>query len=98
MLDAVGTLSEDRKTMYVSVVNRAEDVDVETTLNIKGWKSNSGAAHVFELNGKDKVAANPFGSAASVNIHERSINVSGSRLSYKFPAHSVTVIEMTGGA
>ena len=36
MLDAVGTLSEDRKTMYVSVVNRAEDVDVETTLNIKG--------------------------------------------------------------
>ncbi len=97
MLDAIATLSGDRKTMYLAVVNRAEDADVDTTLNISGWRSGASQSRVFEVNGKDKVAANPFGSTANVNIREKSVNIGGPKVSYRFPAHSVTVIEIAGG-
>jgi alpha-L-arabinofuranosidase len=97
MLDAIATLSGDGKTLYVSVVNRAESHDASASIGIKGWSPKTGtAARALELNGKDKVAANPFGSSDNVNIREKPVTVSGTSLSYKFPAHSVTVIEFSG--
>jgi hypothetical protein len=42
------------------------------------------------------VAANPFGSSADVNIQEESLTVERLPFSYKFPAHSVTVLEVEG--
>ncbi|MFN7999004.1 MAG: alpha-L-arabinofuranosidase C-terminal domain-containing protein [Bryobacteraceae bacterium] len=95
LLDAVATISSDKRTLYLSVVNRAEDQDVNARVRIQGWTAREGAdAAVLELNGKDKVAANPFGSTDNVNIRNRSIKVAGPGISYKFPAHSVTVIEL----
>ena len=97
-LDAIATLSSDDHTLYLAVVNRDEDHDVNTSIRVRGWAPGTGTvARVFELNGKDKVAANPFGSTENVNIREKSISVSGSAISCNFPAHSVTVIELSGG-
>ena len=93
-LDAQATLSEDGRTLYVAVINRNEVADVATDIKIRGWTSGP-AARVFELNGKDKDAANPFGSTGSVNIGEKSLQVDSGPLVYRFPPHSVTVIEMS---
>ena len=95
LLDGIATLSADKRTLYVAVVNRAEDQDLDTSIRIQGWMPREGAnAPVLELNGPDKAAANPFGSSNNVNIRTKSIKVSGPAISYRFPAHSVTVIEV----
>jgi alpha-L-arabinofuranosidase len=95
LLDGIATLSPDKRRLYVAVVNRAEEQDVDTTIRIRGWTPRAGAnAVVRELNGNDKVAANPFGSSDNVNIRERSLKISGPTVSWRFPAHSVSMIEI----
>jgi alpha-L-arabinofuranosidase len=54
------------------------------------------AARVFEINAKDRTAANSLGRSENVNIREKTAPVSGASISYTFPAHSVTVIEVMG--
>jgi len=96
-LDGLATLSADAHTLCLAVINRSEDRDLSARIQIGNWKTASGQAwHVFELNGKDKVAANPFGSAANVNIRESSLGVGRLRFVDTFPAHSVTVLELQG--
>lgn len=94
MLDAIATKSADGKTIYLSVVNRADAADVTTNINLKGAPSAERRVKIFEVNGPDKVAANPFGSANVVNIANKSANVHCANFSYKFPAHSITTIEI----
>lgn len=96
-LDSLATLSADGRTLYLAVINRSEDQDLSATIRISGWKlASDSPLRVFELNGKDKVAANPFGSSANVNIQEKSLPVERLPFSYRFPAHSVTVLEFGG--
>ena len=96
-LDAVATLSEDGSTLYLAVVNSSEAEDIPATVRLKGWTSEPGTRwRVFELNGKEKVAANPYNSTENVNIRERTPVVERVPLTYRFPAHSVTVVEIRG--
>jgi hypothetical protein len=96
-LDAIATLGEDGNTIYLAVVNRSEAEDMPTVLDLKSWASKAGIPpRVLELNGKAKVAANTYGSADNVNIREKTLNLERMPLSYNFPAHSVTVIELSG--
>ena len=96
-LDSQATLSADGRTLYVAVINRSEDQDLSATMRISGWKlSTDSPVRAFELNGKDKVAANPFGSSANVNIQEKSLRVERLPFSCRFPAHSVTILELGG--
>ena len=93
-LDAIATLSEDGETLYLAVINRNVADEVSSTVEIKGWTHRPGTpVQVFVLSGKDKVAANPYGSPTDVNIRETTITVGGDSISFKFPAHSVTVLE-----
>jgi alpha-N-arabinofuranosidase len=96
-LDSLATLSADGRTLYLAVINRSEDQDVSTTMRLAGWKLEPQTTlRIFELNGKDKVAANPFGSSENVNIQQKSLRVERLPFSYRFPAHSVTVLEVEG--
>ena len=54
------------------------------------------ATRIFELNGKNWNAANPYDSGENVNIREKSLNIEGLPFTYGFMAHSVTVIEVSG--
>jgi alpha-L-arabinofuranosidase len=94
-LDAIATLSDDRHTLYLAVVNRAASTDVKTQISLAGWTP-SARAHAFELNGPDKVAANPFGSSDIVNIHDKPVTLKPGSMSYSFPAHSITILELSG--
>ncbi len=96
-LDAVATLSEKGDRLCLAVVNRSEQEDILTSVQLNGWAPESGSpARAWELNGKDKVAANPFGSTENVNIRERPVTQQGAAFTYRFPAHSVTVLEFSG--
>jgi alpha-N-arabinofuranosidase len=96
-LDSLATLSADGRTLYLAVINRSEDQDLSATIRISGWKlASDSPLRAFKLNGKDKVAANPFGSSENVNIQGKSFHVEGLPFAYKFPAHSVVVLEMGG--
>lgn len=94
-LDAIATLSDDRHTLYVAVVNRAESTDIKAQISVAGWKS-TGGAKAFELNGPNKVAANPFGSSDVVNIHDKTVTLKPGSMAYSFPAHSITILELSG--
>jgi alpha-L-arabinofuranosidase len=70
---------------------------LSAAIRIEGWKlASDSPLRVFELNGKDKVAANPFGSSENVNIREKSLRIERLPFSYRFPAHSVTILEVAG--
>lgn len=95
-LDAIATESADKHTLYLAVINRAESTEMPASLRITGWQPHAGStAHVYELNGNSKVAANPFGSSANVNIRSKNLRLAGAEINYRFPAHSVTIIEFS---
>jgi alpha-N-arabinofuranosidase len=93
-LDAIATLSDGGSRLYLAVVNRDATSEMPATIHLRGWQATAG--HVLELNGKDKNAANPFGSTANVSIREATLRFSGDSLSYTFPAHSASILELSG--
>jgi alpha-N-arabinofuranosidase len=93
-LDATATVSADGKTLFIAVINRAEKDHLDANVNLNGWTGTLGRTfRTFELNGQDRDAANPFGSAENVNIREKSIDPPAGPLVYKFPPHSITVLQ-----
>ena len=95
VIDSSATISGDGRTLYLAVINRDETNATNTTVNLDHWKITPGAdVRAFELNGIDRDAANPYGSSANVNIHEKRIVADGSSFTYTFPPHSVTILEL----
>jgi alpha-L-arabinofuranosidase len=98
-LDAIATLSQDGTKLYLAVTNASETDDEGATIRLKNWASKVGeSAKAWELNGKDRDAANPYGSATNVNIQEKQFTLGHAPFAYRFPAHSVTVLEISGHA
>ena len=48
------------------------------------------------MEGKSWDVFNPYGSTDNVNIAHRAVEVMNAPFSYVFPAHSVTVLEVSG--
>ena len=96
-LDATATLSADRRTLYLAVINRNEEQDMSATIDVQGWEPQTDCpVQVFELNGKDRDATNPFNSSESVNIRQKTIDIRNLPLLFRFSAHSATVLEFAG--
>jgi alpha-L-arabinofuranosidase len=93
-LDAVATLSEDGRTLFLAVINRNERDSLDATIDLRGWRAGR-TVRAFELNGQDRDAANPFGAATNVNIRENSVPIERVPLTYRFPGHSATVLEFS---
>lgn len=93
---AIATLSSDRHTLYIAVVNRAEQTNIDTGISTSGWTISKSAANAYELNGSSKVASNPFGSSAVVNIRNKGVAFDSGKPHYVFPAHSITILEVVG--
>jgi len=96
-LDAVATMDGDGHTVYLAVVNRSQDDPISSRIHLKRWIPARGAqVQVYELNGKSWDAFNPYGGTANVNILPKTIAIQQATISYRFPAHSVTVLEFKG--
>ncbi len=95
-LDAIATRASDGRTLFLAVVNRAQNEAVSTQINLKGWKTAGTQAQVYELAGKSWDSFNPYGSTNNVSITHRTAAVGRMPLSYVFPAHTITVLEVGG--
>lgn len=93
-LDAAGTISADGKTLFIAVINRSEREAISSRIDLKTWRLKPGQRlRAFELDGKNRDAANPYGSVENVNVEEKDLPVDRTPLKYNFPPHSVTVLQ-----
>ena len=92
-LDASATTSRDGNTLYLAVVNTHRDKDVECLMELRGCSPQK-TGQVFELNAEDVDAFNDKDNKEHVRVVEKhGIDVAQS-LTYTFPAHSATVIQI----
>ncbi len=92
-LDASITLSEDKKKMYLAVVNYHQEDEINCPLVLTGFSPRK-EARVYELNGPDVMAVNDFDQPDKVGITAKNIDYASSHFTYSFPPHSATVIEL----
>ena len=97
-LDAIATRAADGHMLYLAVVNRAPEDAVSTQINLKGWQPAGMPAQVYELDGKTWDAFNPYGNPGNVSISSRTAEAPQAAFSYRFPPHSVTVLEVSGSS
>ena len=90
-LDCSATLREETGELALAVINRHEEKAISTDLIIKGFVP-AKEAKVIILNAPEVTTANDFNEPENVKLRETSLHITGSRLTYIFPAHSVTVI------
>ncbi|MEP6534700.1 MAG: alpha-L-arabinofuranosidase C-terminal domain-containing protein [Bryobacteraceae bacterium] len=81
----------DNGTLVLNVVNRHKDQAIDAQFETED-KQFGGPVEVSEVNGPDIKAENDFGSS-KVNIEKRSVTANGKKLTYRFPAHSYTMLK-----
>jgi alpha-L-arabinofuranosidase len=81
----------DRGTLVINVVNRHPSQSMPATFELED-KQFSGAFETAEVNGPDIKAQNTFDSSP-VKTVKKSVDASGNRLRYEFPAHSFTMLK-----
>jgi len=82
------------ETLYLLMINRHLTDDITTTIHINGFVPRSNAA-VYTLNGPDVESTNEYGSHDTIVIASSEISDASRDFTYVFPAHSVTVIELS---
>jgi alpha-L-arabinofuranosidase len=92
-LDVSATWSEDDRTLRLSVVNRHQDSDVNAGIELAGFRAQPGGRG-FVINGPSVEAQNTFENPHVVTTQEVKFSASGTSFDYRFPAHSITWLEM----
>ena len=87
-LDVAASLMEDDRQLFISIVNRNEDHDIECTLAF-AEEPEFNHATVFSINADSPSASNTPREPDKVALEERSIHVIHP-FSYTVPAHSIT--------
>jgi len=85
-IDASASIDGNR--LVLNVVNRHQNQPMDVAIGLED-KNFSGAVAVSEVNGPDIKAQNDFGQMP-VTAKDRTVNASGTSLSYSFPPHSYT--------
>jgi alpha-L-arabinofuranosidase len=65
-LDAVATRGPDGHTIYLAVVNSAQNEAVSTQVRLQNWQPAGTQAEVYELNGRTWDAFNPSDTASTL--------------------------------
>ncbi|HOG45326.1 MAG TPA: alpha-L-arabinofuranosidase C-terminal domain-containing protein [Anaerolineae bacterium] len=92
-VDAAATLDEERRTLYLSVVNRHRSEPAEVQVQIEGTSVQlEGAGH--DLNGPSALSGNSITNPDVVRVQPITPFLAGNRFTYTFPAHSATVMEL----
>jgi alpha-N-arabinofuranosidase len=81
----------DDGALVLNVVNRHETEALSAAIELED-KQFSGAVQVSEVNGPDIKAQNTFGSSP-VKTSTKSVDASGNKLKYTFPAHSFSMLK-----
>lgn len=93
-LDCLATLDSQKRKLCLAVINRHKEQDMECAIDIRGIRTGRNGK-IYELNAEEVTSANDFDSPNNVRINEKKLSSAGTRFSYVFPCHSVTVMELT---
>ena len=92
-IDAQATLTEDRRRLYLAVINRHRYEDIAAQIDVAGAKVlPQGRGH--ELNGPSALSGNSITNPDVVRVQPVPGFAAANRFIYTFPAHSVTVLEL----
>ena len=91
VLDVVATLNAEQQQLALLVVNRSPDHPIESEISLAEGAV-SGPAQAFIVNGPDVSTINTFSEPRQVVTREVPVQASGSRWTYAFEPHSVTVL------
>lgn len=95
-LDCLATFDEKNEKLYLAVINRHKDQDIECTVNLQGFKTLR-KGKIYELNAQDVTSANDFDSPNNVQIGQKKLASLAMPFDYVFIRHSVTVLEIRPG-
>ena len=94
-LDVSATYNRDARQIFLNVLNRSRDKSIETTIdNQEGTLGEQ--VSVWEMNHPDLKATHTFGDDRKVRPVTRTATVPrGQRFTYTFPAHSLTILQLS---
>ena len=94
-LDVSATYNSKDKTLFLNVLNRSKDQDISTRVENQEGQLDS-SVNVWEMNNTDLKATHTFGDDKKVRPVTRTITatVQNNGFTYKFPAHSLTILRM----
>lgn len=93
LLDASATCDPTGRKVTLAVVNRDKDRSHMATIQFTGAGAVS-SVDVAEVNGAGPQVTNSFEHPEAVSVRDHRLTLSGSRLDYTFPAHSLTVLRL----
>ena len=95
-LDVSATFDPKTRHVFLNVLNRSKDKDIATTIDNQEGTLGSEVA-VWELNNADLKATHTFGDDRKVRpvTRKAAVHVRDGAFTYTFPAHSLTILEMT---
>ncbi len=92
-IDCVVTIDGKNSRLYLAVINRHKDKDIETTIKIKSYKTKEKCT-IYTLNAPKTNSANDFDHPENVVIEESFCYNKGRDIVYTFPAHSINIIQL----
>jgi alpha-N-arabinofuranosidase len=92
-LDASATVAEAGDTLYLAVINLHDSQNIIAEISLEGWEPKP-RANIAWLDGDHYMAENTFEKPANVTIKERQLEGATNHMSYEFPSHSVTILEL----
>ena len=85
--------SKDGEKVYLMVVNKNLEEDIEAKIRIEGFNSSKGIARIFTLGGK-RIDATNEGWPHKVKVYKKELRFSGNSFKMNFKKHSLTAIEI----
>lgn len=93
-LDATTVYSKDNNVVYINVINRSNDKAITTDIQSTGGNF-TGNAEASIINSDDLKAPFSFDKQSQYTPVTKDVKVSGNKLAYTFPPHSITQIKVS---
>ena len=94
LLDVVATADSRKGRVFLKVLNRSADKDIQTQIRFEGLNRGRIPATVATLNASDVDSENNLAHPNKVTISSQDISWDPEHFEYSFPAHSVTAIKL----
>jgi len=92
VLDVTASAGPD---IYLWVINRSEQDAVETEITVTGSEPKLQRATAWTLTAQSSLVANDFERPDRIAPQQTNLALSGERLTYRFPKHSVVVLRLS---
>lgn len=92
-LDGSATWEDAGETLSLAVINRSREEDIDCAITLEGGRP-VGSAFVYEINGANETEVNDFGAPDRVVTRDRPLDGLDQRFTYRFPAHSITLLKI----